>query len=495
MLKDILIDKRVSFVYTVLVSTNIQGGNMKKLLNKILGNWPFKVLFVTTVIIALLAIGITNVNLSTGNETLIDETSDLYADNLEYQTIFGTDPIILVVENEDVESLVSYTSLEVINNLNSNIENLDGVFYVNGPISVIDYIGSVSVENYQLALNEISSALLMISSNIRDMQASQPEINSELLSTSLGNIITAQENITTGLENEVALMNSMMTNVSSEIQLLTDERNGLDPVADETEYQNLTRTMTVLTNINNLYGQMISLSESFSEGTSQTSVGLQSTLTQLSTVFTTFSNLNSNLSTFETTLTTLGNTVGTLAANFNGFTYAFPTEESTLNQMVYPDGVNINPMLQSFILDDTHMYISIVLEEGTDEAQMEVILNEINEVLEGTIYEDSLVSGKPVLNYDIKSSMMDSMKIMMISAAVIMVLVLLILFPVSFRLLPLVVVLIAVVGTIGVMGHLDITLTMVSMAVFPVLIGLGIDYSIQFQSRYLEELEGGTSNE
>ena len=45
------------------------------------------------------------------------------------------------------------------------------------------------------------------------------------------------------------------------------------------------------------------------------------------------------------------------------------------------------------------------------------------------------------------------------------------------------------------MGWLNIGLTMVSMAVFPVLIGLGIDYSIQFQSRYTEELEGGADVE
>ena len=468
---------------------------MKKFLNKIIGDSPFKVLLVIIVLILIMAIGITNVNLSTGNETMISETSDLYTENLEYQTTFGTDPIIVVVENTDIDSLVSYSSLEILNNLNSNIEDLDGVFYINGPISVIDYVGSVSLENYQTALNEISYALTMMATNISDMSATQPDIDSELLSTSLGNIITAQDNITTGLESEITLMNSMVTNVTNEIQLLTTEQEALDPVADDTEYNTLTRTITVLTSINNLYAQMITLSESFSEGTAQTSVGLQSTLAQLSSVFTTFTSLSTNLTTLETTLTTLANTVGTLADNFNGFTYSFPKEESTLEMMVYPNGENLNTMLESFIIDDTHMYISIVLEEGTDEAQVEAILNEIDLTFEGTMYEDSLVSGKPVLNYDIKSSMMDSMQIMMISAAVIMILVLLILFPVSFRLLPLVVVLIAVVGTVGIMGHLDITLTMVSMAVFPVLIGLGIDYSIQFQSRYLEELVGGESNE
>ena len=76
-----------------------------------------------------------------------------------------------------------------------------------------------------------------------------------------------------------------------------------------------------------------------------------------------------------------------------------------------------------------------------------------------------------------------------------MILVLLIVFRVKWSLLPLGIILIAVVATIGIMGWLNIGLTLVSMAVFPVLIGLGIDYAIQFQSRYTEELAGGLSNE
>jgi predicted RND superfamily exporter protein len=91
-----------------------------------------------------------------------------------------------------------------------------------------------------------------------------------------------------------------------------------------------------------------------------------------------------------------------------------------------------------------------------------------------------------VLDYDIKSSMMGSMQTMMMFAAVIMVIVLFLVYPVRARLLPLIVIFMAVIATVGLMGWLNIGLTMVSMAVFPVLIGLGIDYSIQMQSRYEE---------
>ncbi len=64
---------------------------------------------------------------------------------------------------------------------------------------------------------------------------------------------------------------------------------------------------------------------------------------------------------------------------------------------------------------------------------------------------------------------------MMALSALIMVVVLLIVFRIRWSLLPLVIILFAVIATIGIMGWLNIGLTMVSMAVFPVLIGLGID--------------------
>jgi len=478
----------------MIVSTNKQGGNMKKLLNKIIYKWPFKVLFIIVVIIAVTATGIANIELSTGNETLIEPTSNTYLDNSKYQSIFGTDPIIIVLEGESQDELLSYESLSLMNTLNSNLKDIEGIFYVNSPITVINYAGQVSVEMYQTALDEIAAGLGLISTNIAQMSESQPDIDPVVLTNALNNIITAQNNVTTGLENEINLMTLMQTNVDNEIVVLNGQRDLLDPIIQETEYLSLTQTITVLNNVSNLYTQTVSLNDSFSDATSQSSLGVQNILTQLTTMFTSIANLETNLTALQVNLSTMSSNVAMLAANFNGFTSTFPAEESTLTNMVYPDGIHLNPMLASYFVDGEHLFISIILEEGTSEPEIKVILDEIALSFEGTTYEDSLVSGKPVLNYDIKSSMMDSMKTMMIMSGIIMVIVLLVLFPVPFRLLPLFVVLIAVVTTIGVMGLVGIPLTMVSMAVFPVLIGLGIDYSIQFHNRYMEEALGGVSN-
>ena len=68
-----------------------------------------------------------------------------------------------------------------------------------------------------------------------------------------------------------------------------------------------------------------------------------------------------------------------------------------------------------------------------------------------------------------------------------MALVLALVFRSRLRLLPLVVALAAVAVTFGAMALVGAPLTMASIAVLPVLLGLGVDYAIQFQARVEEE--------
>jgi hypothetical protein len=84
---------------------------------------------------------------------------------------------------------------------------------------------------------------------------------------------------------------------------------------------------------------------------------------------------------------------------------------------------------------------------------------------------------------------------MLAAAFVLMIIALLIVFKhVRWPLLSLVAVLVGLVWTFGAMGFLQIPMTMASMAVFPILIGLGADYAIQFHNRAEEELSKGESS-
>lgn len=204
-----------------------------------------------------------------------------------------------------------------------------------------------------------------------------------------------------------------------------------------------------------------------------------------------------SLSTLANGLTEMGENLLTISENMEmiaGYsdimTPGIPTKQTTLDNIVYDDDGGLRPMFEGVIIDNKYMLMMIRFEGNTSDAEKSQVVATINDYLDIEKIEsvETIVSGKPVLDNAIRSSMQESMQIMLVLALVLMVVVLFLVFNVRWRLLSLATVLIAVITTIGTMGWLNIPITMVSMAVFPILIGLGIDYGIQFQNRYNEEM-------
>ena len=96
------------------------------------------------------------------------------------------------------------------------------------------------------------------------------------------------------------------------------------------------------------------------------------------------------------------------------------------------------------------------------------------------------VTGAPVLIGELSDSISKSILILLIAAVIVMALVLGIVFRSRLRLLPLAIALASVALTFGVMALSGIGLTMASIAIVPILIGLAVDYAIQLQSRFDE---------
>ncbi|HET8566140.1 MAG TPA: MMPL family transporter [Solirubrobacterales bacterium] len=103
--------------------------------------------------------------------------------------------------------------------------------------------------------------------------------------------------------------------------------------------------------------------------------------------------------------------------------------------------------------------------------------------LEGGRYD---VSGAPVVIDGVARALKDALLVLFAIAIVVMALVLLLVFRSRWRLLPLVVALMAVAITFGLLALLGGSFTMASIAALPILIGLAVDYGIQFQARYDE---------
>ena len=97
------------------------------------------------------------------------------------------------------------------------------------------------------------------------------------------------------------------------------------------------------------------------------------------------------------------------------------------------------------------------------------------------------VTGAPVVVEDLAAALTDSLVRLLVVALLVMAIVLALVFRSRLRLLPLAVALAAVAITFGLMSLLGASLTMASIAVLPVLLGLGVDYAIQYQARVEEE--------
>jgi hydrophobe/amphiphile efflux-3 (HAE3) family protein len=175
---------------------------------------------------------------------------------------------------------------------------------------------------------------------------------------------------------------------------------------------------------------------------------------------------------------------------------AVPQAQRTLDNPAWVDFLlhnnqgEIRKALGTFIIDDTHAQMVTRLVGNasitTEGAASEKVIT-AGERLKFDNASD-ITTGAPVLLTDINDYLTGGMLTLGAIAVAIMIVILLVLFDVRWRLLPLAVILIGIVWAFGLAGYLGIPLTIVTIAGLPVLLGIGIDYAIQMHARVEEEV-------
>ena len=102
--------------------------------------------------------------------------------------------------------------------------------------------------------------------------------------------------------------------------------------------------------------------------------------------------------------------------------------------------------------------------------------------------ESYVVTGEPVIVSELTSSISHSIELLLVAVLIVMAGTLGLVFLGRPRLLPLALALLAAALTFGALSLVGASLTMASIAVLPVLVGLAVDYAIQFQARTAEAL-------
>jgi hydrophobe/amphiphile efflux-3 (HAE3) family protein len=140
--------------------------------------------------------------------------------------------------------------------------------------------------------------------------------------------------------------------------------------------------------------------------------------------------------------------------------------------------------------------VSVRLKAGLSESQRSHTIGLIRQAVTMSQWrltngETYLVTGEPVIAGDITSSISHSIELLLVAVLLVMGLVLSLIFNGRPRLLPLAIATLAAALTFGALALSGASLTMASVAVLPVLVGLSVDYAIQFQSRVEEARAAG----
>jgi len=397
---------------------------------------PVKIMFLMAFMLMFFTIGVKNIKLATGNETLIKPSSDVYLDNDQLESTFGSDPIIVLYEASDITGLFTVLNMKSLYDLEMDLNTNPAVFSVTSPASIIYQMSSAQYLQYKTGLAEMIVALHTIGLEIQTLSQNNDVNVTQFEGNEIGNVTNLEPSIQEIVEN--------LTLVSDQMTTLADSNVSIIP-------------QNTINDLNHIQNELINIGD-------------------LPT---------GSLQLIGTKLINMSAALSNMLAYSDGTVPSIPSSQATIDKMIYTDQL-LKPMFNNFIIDNHSMIITIKLKANTSDEQIEMIIDSINDSLS---QDNIIISGKPVLDLSIKTSMKSSMQNMMVLAILLMVLVLWVTFKVRWRLLPLVMIILAVIGTVGVMGWLNIPITMVSMAVFPILIGLGIDYGIQFQNRYFEEME------
>jgi len=152
------------------------------------------------------------------------------------------------------------------------------------------------------------------------------------------------------------------------------------------------------------------------------------------------------------------------------FGYLFPSEEGAL----------ISIRLQPDISDGTRREAIDLIREAVG--------NDAFALSDEGSYE---ISGIPVVVEGLADEISGEIVLLFAVALIVMALVLVAIFGPPLRLLPLFIALGAAGFSFGLLSLIGGTLTMASVAVLPVVIGLGVDYAIQLQARFREAAQAG----
>lgn len=158
--------------------------------------------------------------------------------------------------------------------------------------------------------------------------------------------------------------------------------------------------------------------------------------------------------------------------------------------LLFDNRGEIRKSLRPFFPDESHAQFITRLDGNASLEDEGTAAEAVMAVVQAEPFENAstITTGAAVLLKDLNDYLRGGMLTLGAIAVALMVVILVLLFRVRWRLLPLFVVLVGLVWAFGLAGYLGIPLSVVTIAGLPVMLGVGIDYAIQMHSRIEEEV-------
>ena len=473
---------------------------------------PFKSLLLTLLIVAAMIAGASQMRLATGNETLVQEDNSVLISNKEMEATFGGESILILLESKDNTDLLSLDNITKLYTIEQELSYEENIFSIVSPATVVHQITTKQSI-------EIIKQLKVIAGGLSDMGTNMTTLGNELLSkdikdpaeiltklngltsmtSTFGQLIAAQNSMSTG----AGQISSGLSTVADGLLTLSQQLSNLASAQPAGSLQTTLNAMaanlsvtsdgvkTIGTNTGNLQTgtsntatALTTISDKLALELGSMKDGLDQGLTpdQLTSMASNFVLMGDKLQSISEGLTMFG-------VKSSMMVPAVPTVDTELTSMIYDSNNIMRSAFSEVVLNDHQALMVIRLAGNLKDTEKDRLTANIAKVIDKANFTQltTTMSGKTVLDAALRAEMKSSMMMMIGLAVLVMFGVLLLVFKVKWRMLSLAVVFISVIATLGFMGWIKVPVTMVSMAVFPIIIGLGIDYSIQFHNRYEEE--------
>ncbi|HTU38616.1 MAG TPA: MMPL family transporter [Acidimicrobiales bacterium] len=154
-----------------------------------------------------------------------------------------------------------------------------------------------------------------------------------------------------------------------------------------------------------------------------------------------------------------------------------------------PDG-SLRSSVKAFVPDDRHVLMAIFLKPNLGFNQELAAARTIESITSHAQYQGAttITTGVPEIEKDVNDYVTSGLRTLVTLAALIMALILLIAFRVRWRLLPFAVLAVGMIWAFGLVGYIGVPLSFATLTAIPVLMGIGMDYSIQMHARIEEEV-------